>query len=659
MMMGTAVLTGTTSCVSDLDQYPHTETTSKDVYTSLANYEAVLGKIYAAMVTSGQGKGGDNKDMESVLNAGSGFDYMRMFINMQECGTDEFASTWLTGEQTTGLTYLSWDANDAWVSDMYYRIYYNIALCNEFLRNANNANFSGADAEKMKEYKAEVRFMRALFYYHALDFYRNIPMVTENDPVGSYIPPRYTPQQTFDYIESELKDCVGDMLPASTCPYGQASQGAAYTLLAKLYLNSEVYTGVAKYAECKEACEKVMDMGYSLESDYSKLFNADNDKRTNEIIFALPVSAEHTVSWGSSTYKELAREHRRQFDIPVIGITGTNGKTTTKELVSAVLAKKYRVLHTEANYNNDVGVPRTLLQITPEHEIAVVEMGASHPGDIQQLVDYVEPTCGMITNVGRAHLEGFGSFEGVKRTKGELYDFMRAHGALLFLNESDADLMEMAAERQFDRVVTYGTDSTADVRGTLISCAPFLHFSFQAAAALTPQPLEVRSQLIGSYNMSNMLAAIAIGLHFGVSPQDAAQALEDYQPSNNRSQLTVTDRNRLIVDAYNANPSSMAAAIENFRLTEADHKMAILGDMRELGEASAEEHQRIVDLLERDGFHDVWLVGPEFAATNTAYRTFPDVEAVRRAIAEELPSGRTILIKGSNGIRLFELPALL
>lgn len=302
MMMGTAVLTGATSCVSDLDQYPHTETTSKDVYTSLANCEAVLGKIYAAMVTSGQGKGGDNKDMESVLNKGAGFDYMRMFINMQECGTDEFASTWLTGEQTTGLTYLSWDANDAWVSDMYYRIYYNIALCNEFLRNANSASFSGADAEKMKEYKAEVRFMRALFYYHALDFYRNIPMVTENDPVGSYIPPRYTPQQTFDYIESELKDCVGDMLPASTCPYGQASQGAAYTLLAKLYLNSEVYTGVAKYPECKEACEKVMDMGYSLESDYSKLFNADNDKRTNEIIFALPVSAEHTVSWGSSTY---------------------------------------------------------------------------------------------------------------------------------------------------------------------------------------------------------------------------------------------------------------------------------------------------------------------------------------------------------------------
>ena len=302
MMMGTAVLTGTTSCVSDLDQYPQTETTSKDVYTSLANYEAVLGKIYASMVTSGQGKGGDNKDMESVLNQGNGFDYMRMFINMQECGTDEFAPTWLSGEQTTGLAYLSWDANDAWVSDMYYRIYYNIALCNEFLRNANSANFSGAEAEKMKEYKAEARFMRALFYYHALDFFRNIPFVTENDPVGGYVPPCNTPQQTFDYIESELKACVGDLLPASTCPYGQASQGAAYTLLAKLYLNSATYTGVAKYAECKDACEKVMNMGYSLERDYSKLFNADNDKRTNEIIFALPVSAEHTVSWGASTY---------------------------------------------------------------------------------------------------------------------------------------------------------------------------------------------------------------------------------------------------------------------------------------------------------------------------------------------------------------------
>lgn len=358
-------------------------------------------------------------------------------------------------------------------------------------------------------------------------------------------------------------------------------------------------------------------------------------------------------------YKELAREHRRQFDIPVIGITGTNGKTTTKELVSAVLAKKYNVLHTEANYNNDVGVPRTLLQIGKEHEIAVVEMGASHPEDIEKLVKYVEPTCGLITNVGRAHLQGFGSFEGVKRTKGELYDDMKQNGALLFLNESDTDLMEMAAERQFERIVTYGTEATADVRGCLLSCDPCLNFTFQANAALTPQPLEVHSQLIGAYNMSNMLAAVAIGLHFGVSARDAAEALEEYKPSNNRSQLTVTAHNRLIVDAYNANPSSMAAAIENFRLTEAEHKMAILGDMRELGEAATAEHQRVVDLLVSDGFTDVWLVGPEFAKTKNPFRTFKDVEEVKEAVEKEQPTDRTILIKGSNGTRLFELPKLL
>ncbi len=303
VVMGATALTCATSCVSDLDQYPQTETTSKNVYTSLANYEAVLGKIYASMVTTGQDKGGDNnKDLESVLNNTKGFDYMRMFWNLQECGTDEVASTWLAGENTEGLTYLTWDADDAWASDMYYRIYYNIALCNEFLRNANSAGFSGEEATKLKQYIAEARFMRALFYYHALDLYRDLPMVTENDPVGSYIPPYSKPQQTFDYIESELKSCVPDLLPASTCPYGQASQGAAYTLLAKLYLNSEIYTGVAKYEECQEACQQVMNMGYTLESDYSKLFNADNDKRTNEIIFALPVSAEHTVSWGASTY---------------------------------------------------------------------------------------------------------------------------------------------------------------------------------------------------------------------------------------------------------------------------------------------------------------------------------------------------------------------
>ena len=357
------------------------------------------------------------------------------------------------------------------------------------------------------------------------------------------------------------------------------------------------------------------------------------------------------------TYKELAREHRRQFSIPVIGITGTNGKTTSKELISTVLAEKYKVHHTEANYNNDVGVPRTLLGIRPDDEIAVIEMGASHPGDIEKLVTYVEPTCGLITNVGRAHLQGFGSFEGVKRTKGELYDFLKAHDALLFLNESNADLTEMAAQREFDRIITYGQDDTADVQGKVISCAPFLKFEWQSSSLNKQQPAntiyEVQTHLIGSYNLDNMLAAITIGLHFGVTPQQINHALENYIPHNNRSQLTETAHNKLIVDAYNANPSSMAAAIENFRLMEVEHKMAILGDMRELGAASAEEHQKVVELLKAAGLTKVWLVGEEFLKTNTDFRKFKNVDEVKAEIAHHQPENHYILIKGSNGIRLF------
>jgi len=262
-------------------------------------------------------------------------------------------------------------------------------------------------------------------------------------------------------------------------------------------------------------------------------------------------------------YKEIAREHRRTFQIPVIGITGTNGKTTSKELISAVLAEKYNVLHTEGNFNNDVGVPKTLLCLRPEHEIAVIEMGASHKGDIKKLVEYVEPTCGLITNVGRAHLQGFGSFEGVKQTKGELYDYLKAHNCLLFLNESNTDLTEMAEQRNFERIVSYGQDETANIQGEIVDCAPFLRFRWHEAGG---EWKEVLTHLVGAYNLDNMLAAIAIGLHFGVSTQQICHALENYVPSNNRSQLTETQNNKLIVDAYNANPSSMAGAIKNFRL---------------------------------------------------------------------------------------------
>jgi UDP-N-acetylmuramoyl-tripeptide--D-alanyl-D-alanine ligase len=368
------------------------------------------------------------------------------------------------------------------------------------------------------------------------------------------------------------------------------------------------------------------------------------------------------------TYKDLAREHRRQFNIPVVGVTGTNGKTTTKELIAAVLGEKFNVHYTRGNFNNDVGVPKTLFQLSSEHEIAVIEMGASHPGDIKTLVETVEPTCGIITNVGRAHLQGFGSFEGVKRTKGELYDFLIDNGQLtidsctspqpIFINADNADLMEMAKERKATKLIKYGKD-TADevtVRGKVIDCAPFLHFSWQADGGAEH---EVKTHLIGAYNIDNMLAAATIGLHFGVSEEQVCHALENYTPTNNRSQLTVTANNHLIVDAYNANPTSMNAAVDNLAAMNVPAKMAILGDMRELGEVSGEEHQRIVDLLKSKGLNDIWLVGEEFRKTDCAFRKFKDVEEVKSAIAECQPQGKYILIKGSNSMRLYTLPEVL
>lgn len=363
-----------------------------------------------------------------------------------------------------------------------------------------------------------------------------------------------------------------------------------------------------------------------------------------------------------TTFKELAREHRRRFDIPVIGITGTNGKTTTKELIAAVLGEKYNVMYTRGNFNNDVGVPKTLFSLRPEHEIAVVEMGASHPGDIKALVDYVEPTCGLITNVGRAHLQGFGSFEGVKRTKGELYDFLESHNGLLFLNESNPDLMEMAAQRDFGRIISYGRDEGGNVEGEVIDCSPFLNFRWRQhlhSGQMPANAYEVETHLIGAYNLDNMLAAIAVGLHFGVSPTQINHALGHYIPSNNRSQLETTEHNRLIVDAYNANPSSMAAAIDNFKLMKAERKMAILGDMLELGAVSDEEHQKTVDALAAAGIKEVWLVGEEFGKTHTAFRKFKNVDEVKAAIAAHRPENYYILIKGSNGIHLSQLPELL
>ena len=375
------------------------------------------------------------------------------------------------------------------------------------------------------------------------------------------------------------------------------------------------------------------------------------------------------VSDTLQTFKDLAREHRRQFQIPVVGITGTNGKTTTKELVAAVLSTQYNVLYTEGNFNNDVGVPKTLFRLNDEHDIAVIEMGASHPGDIKTLVETAEPTCGLITNVGRAHLQGFGSFEGVCRTKGELYDFLLCRDLPLFVNRDNEHLMKMIQERaagddaQPD-IYFYGQSDSPDIliRGEVVSCAPFLKFRWReqdAEADYQSEWMEVQTHLIGAYNLDNMLAAITVGYVNNIPFDDINRALADYIPKNNRSQLDVTAKNKLVVDAYNANPTSMKAAIDNFRLMDVQPKMVILGQMGELGDVSREEHQRVIDMLRTASFDDVWLVGSEFAAIDHPFRQFADVEEVKEEIRRKQPENHYILIKGSNSVKLFQLPELL
>ena len=369
------------------------------------------------------------------------------------------------------------------------------------------------------------------------------------------------------------------------------------------------------------------------------------------------------------TFKDLAREHRRQFDIPVIGITGTNGKTTTKELVAAVLSQKYNVLYTQGNFNNDVGVPKTLFRLTKEHEIAVIEMGASHPGDIKTLAETAEPTCGLITNVGKAHLQGFGSFEGVIKTKCELYDFLRTRkDGLIFINADNDYLVDQIGDEEDIWLSPYSTDPENQytcISGEIIACDPFLKFRWREPLMTLEEEgrstkwHKVQTQLIGSYNIDNLLAAIAVGINFGVDRKKICAALEAYTPSNNRSQMTVTEKNHLVVDAYNANPTSMQAALDNFRRMEVPHKMAILGQMGELGAESDAEHRHLVADLEASGFDEVWLVGDNFADIPCDFRKFHDVEEVKTAIREQQPEGRYILIKGSNSNKLFQLPELL
>lgn len=350
------------------------------------------------------------------------------------------------------------------------------------------------------------------------------------------------------------------------------------------------------------------------------------------------------------TLQQLAQYHRRHLGTRIIGITGTNGKTTTKELIAAVLKQTHEVLYTEGNLNNAIGVPLTLLRLKAEHDIAVIEMGASHPGDIKELVEIAEPDFGIITNVGMAHLQGFGSFEGVVRTKGELFDYLRTRTeSTVFINNDNTHLLDIAGELN---LIRYGKpDSKANLRvsGEVIECSPFLKFRWRIGNSTWN---EVQTQLIGSYNIDNLLAAAAIGLYFGVNISQICNALSLYTPKNNRSQLVQTSRNTLIVDAYNANPTSMKAAIDNFKEMKAERKMLILGDMKELGEYSSEEHRRVVEMINNAGFDKIWLVGHQFEATDSSYPTFHSTEEVIKAIEQESPTGYYILIKGSNSMKL-------
>ena len=348
------------------------------------------------------------------------------------------------------------------------------------------------------------------------------------------------------------------------------------------------------------------------------------------------------------TLQQLANYHRRQLGTRVIGITGTNGKTTTKELIFAVLSPSHNILYTLGNLNNHIGVPSTLLRLKAEHDLAVIEMGANHPGEIKFLSEIVEPDCGIITNVGKAHLEGFGSFEGVIKTKGELYDFLRKkEGSTVFIHHDNAYLMNIAGGLN---LIPYGTEDDLYVNGRITGNSPYLTFEWKAGK--DGETYQVQTQLIGEYNFPNALAAITIGLFFGVEATKINEALAGYTPQNNRSQLKKTNDNTLIIDAYNANPTSMMAALQNFRNMEVPHKMLLLGDMRELGAESAAEHQKIADYIKECDFEEVWLVGEQFAAAEHFFKTYPNVQEVIKELETNKPKGYTILIKGSNGIKL-------
>lgn len=357
-----------------------------------------------------------------------------------------------------------------------------------------------------------------------------------------------------------------------------------------------------------------------------------------------------------TTLQELSHYHRKQLQAMFIGITGSNGKTTTKELISAVLSSHYDTIATKGNLNNHIGVPLTLLSIDFDKEFAIVEMGANHVGEIEMLSVLCDPGFGIITNIGKAHLEGFGGIEGVITGKTELYNHLERNGGIVFVNADDPLLMEKS--NSLARF-TYGESIDADIVFDVVSSDPYVSLKWRKKEAIDFN--EVNSKIIGNYNLPNLAAAIAFGVYFGVPEEKIKVALENYVSDNNRSQFIKTKSNAVFLDAYNANPKSMLAALNNFNTITGENKIVILGDMLEMGEYSFTEHELILKSVEKSNFDTVILVGKEFKRvnTNSKFLCFSNAEEVKDYFANQPLTGATILVKGSRGIRLETLLPIL
>lgn len=346
--------------------------------------------------------------------------------------------------------------------------------------------------------------------------------------------------------------------------------------------------------------------------------------------------------------QELAREHRRELDIPILAITGTNGKTTTKELVCEVLKKKFKTVATAGNLNNHIGVPLTLLSMKEDTEFGIVEMGANHPKEIKFLCEIAEPNFGLITNVGKAHLEGFGSFEGVVKTKKELYDYMYQENGKVFVNTDNKLLIEMLHTQE---VVSYGNNEESYSKAKFLQAEPYLVLELRSPKI---GKLYIKTKLIGAYNFENALAAVTLGRFFEIDEIEIKNALEEYIPSNNRSQLKQTEKNVLFLDAYNANPTSMKVAVENFANMTRKNKVLILGDMLELGADSEKEHTALLEFIKENQLKEVYLVGDIFCKVNdnNQFKTFAKTVDLIDVLEKTELQNQYILIKGSRGIRL-------